>query len=120
MIVDQANYTVTAGSTVVTFKPDYLKTLTVGSHTFEMIWTDGTAGTNFTVAHPAPDTGVNTESKPAQVTDNKNNVTEANAKEEAPAADGPLTGDSADVVLWATLLLASLAGLAGMLRRRKR
>ncbi len=120
VIVDQANYTVTAGSTVVTFKPDYLKTLSVGSHTFEMIWTDGTAGTNFTVTQPAPDTSVNTESRPAQVTDNKNNVTEANAKEEAPAADGPLTGDSADVLLWTTLLLASLAGLAGMLRRRKR
>lgn len=119
-IVDRSNYTVTAGSTIVTFKPDYLKTLAVGSHTFEMIWTDGTAGTNFTVTQPAPDTSVNTESKPAQVTDNKNNVTEANEKEEAPAADGPLTGDSADVVLWATLLLASLAGLAGMLRRRKR
>ena len=116
-IVDKANYTVIAGSTIVTFKPDYMQTLAVGSHTFEMIWSDGAAETNFTVTGKAPDASVNTGSKPAQVTDNNKNVTEA--KEGNQTSDAPRTGDPVDVVLYAILLLASLAGVVGMLRRRK-
>lgn len=116
-IVDKANYTVIAGSTIVTFKPDYMQTLAVGSHTFEMIWSDGAAETNFTVTGKAPDASVDTGSKPAQVTDNNKNVTEA--KEGNQTSDAPRTGDPVDVVLYAILLLASLAGVVGMLRRRK-
>ena len=48
--VDPINYTVTEGSTIITFKPEYLKSLSAGNHSFELIWTDGTAATNFTVA----------------------------------------------------------------------
>ncbi len=118
VIVDKANYTVIAGSTIVTFKPDYMQTLTVGSHTFEMIWSDGAAETNFTVNRKALDASVDTGSEPVQVTDNNKNVTEA--KEENQTLDAPRTGDPVDVVLCAILLLASLAGTAGMLRRRKR
>ena len=37
-IVDEKYYTKKAGSTIITFKPEYLKTLSNGPHTIEMIW----------------------------------------------------------------------------------
>lgn len=36
--VDSANYDKSEGSTIITFKPEYLKTLSNGTHTVEMIW----------------------------------------------------------------------------------
>lgn len=37
-IVDPKNYDKSKGSTIITFKPEYLKTLSNGPHTVEMIW----------------------------------------------------------------------------------
>ena len=39
--VDSSNYTLTEGSTIVTFKESYLKSLSVGDHTFKIVLTDG-------------------------------------------------------------------------------
>ena len=62
-LVDEKYYTVKEGSTIVTLKADYLNTLTVGSHTLEIIWTDGSASTAFTVSAQtvveSPQTGDN-------------------------------------------------------------
>ena len=61
--VDAKYYTVKEGSTIVTLKAGYLNTLTVGSHTLEIIWTDGSASTAFTVSAQtvveSPQTGDN-------------------------------------------------------------
>ena len=61
--VDEKYYTVKEGSTIVTLKAGYLNTLTVGSHTLEIIWTDGSASTAFTVSAQtvveSPQTGDN-------------------------------------------------------------
>jgi hypothetical protein len=46
--VGSNNYTVTAGSTVVTFNAAYLSTLSKGSHTLEVVSTDGSASCEFT------------------------------------------------------------------------
>ena len=58
-LVDAKNYTVKEGSTVVTLKADYLNTLAVGNHTLEIVWTDGSASTTFTVKVDSPQTGDN-------------------------------------------------------------
>lgn len=47
--VDAANYTVAEGSTIVTLKPSYLETLSVGKHTLAIVSDTGTAETEFTV-----------------------------------------------------------------------
>ena len=47
--VDSSNYTVKEGSTVVTLKPSYLETLSVGKHTLAIVSDTGTAETEFTV-----------------------------------------------------------------------
>ena len=50
--VDGSNYTLTEGSTIVTFKESYLKTLSEGEHTFKIISSDGFASGKITVAKP--------------------------------------------------------------------
>lgn len=89
--VDPINYTVTEGSTIITFKPEYLKSLSAGNHSFELIWTDGTAATNFTVAE-------NTDQ----------------------SAKSPKTGEDFSMALCTVLLMVSCAGLAGIFAKRKR
>ena len=50
--VDGSNYTLTEGSTIVTFKESYLKTLSEGEHTFKIISSDGFASGKITVTKP--------------------------------------------------------------------
>lgn len=47
--LDPANYSIAEGSTVVTLKSTYLESLSNGSHTFTIVWSDGAASTTFTV-----------------------------------------------------------------------
>lgn len=49
-LLDRDNYSVRAGSTIVELKPAYLNTLAAGSHSMEILWTDGSASTEFTIA----------------------------------------------------------------------
>ena len=124
VVVDAKNYTVAKGSTIITFKGDYLKTLSTGSHTFELVWTDGSATTKFTIAAKA-DNGDNNNS------DNNNNDKNDDSDNDTvvignvssgnntvPAVIGaPKTGDASGI--WMTLFAVSLAGLAAMLVRKK-
>ena len=106
-LVDVKNYTVKEGSTIVTLKADYLNTLSVGNHTFEIIWTDGTATTRFTV--------IKSDSGSDEPKDNDGNQTDDNQQITAPK-----TGDNSHTVLWISLLGVSLAGLLSMMYVRKK
>ena len=58
--VNEENYTAISGSTVITLKPEYLETLSVGRHTLTVLYTDGKAGCGFEIrakADPAAQTG---------------------------------------------------------------
>lgn len=93
-IIDAKNYTAKEGSTIIILKADYLKTLSVGTHSFEIVWTDGSAVTNFKVSKNTDD-----------------------SQQPTP----PQTGDNSRPMLWVTLLAASLADLLALLgvRRKK-
>ena len=55
--------TVTKGSTVITFKSDYLKSLSAGTHNIVVNFTDNSVATTLTVTAPStPDTNTNTSS----------------------------------------------------------
>ena len=54
------NYTTASGSTIVTLKNAYLKTLSNGTHPIEIVWNGGTAATNFTVSKTASGGGGST------------------------------------------------------------
>lgn len=132
-LVDVRNYTVKEGSTIVTLKADYLNTLSVGNHTFEIIWTDGTASTRFTVsksdsgsAEPKDNDGNNgkndnTNNTPATALEDKNNNgTSGSQTDDNQQITSPKTGDNSHTVLWISLLGVSLAGLLSMIYVRKK
>ena len=132
-LVDVKNYTVKEGSTIVTLKADYLNTLSVGNHTFEIIWTDGTASTRFTVsksdsgsAEPKDNDGNNgkndnTNNTPATAPEDKNNTgTSGSQTDDNQQITSPKTGDNSHTVLWISLLGVSLAGLLSMIYVRKK
>ena len=49
VIVDNSNYTLTEGSTIVTFKESYLQSLSAGEHTFKIMSTDGFTSGKITI-----------------------------------------------------------------------
>ena len=90
------DYTPAKGSAIITFAADYLETLSVGEHKIRVTFKDG-------------ETSVVLKILAAIVTP-------------APAVDAtPTTGDTSMPILWATLILLSMAGaLVVVMRRRKR
>ena len=84
--LDEKNYTVKEGSTVVTLKADYVATLSAGEHTIGIVSASGTATTTFTVNVKA-------------VVDND--------------TKSPQTGDNSHMALWIALLFVSGAGVIG-------
>ena len=56
-VVDEENYTVKSGSTIVTLKASYLETLSVGKHDVALAWEGGSANTTLTIAADVPPTG---------------------------------------------------------------
>ena len=93
--LDEKNYTVREGSTVVTLKSDYVATLSAGEHTIGIVSESGTATTTFTVNAKA-------------VADND--------------TKSPQTGDNSHMALWIALLFVSggLLTVTGVYGKRKR
>ena len=50
-------YTAKSGSTVITFSKEYISTLKAGEHTLEIVSSDGSAKTKFTIVETPPETG---------------------------------------------------------------
>lgn len=128
-VVDPTNYTAREGSTIIELHADYLKTLSEGSHTFEIAWTDGTASTGFTVAKNTSgndDTGNNGNDDSNKDSNNDSSNNNSGSNNTAGSGDNtaqtlpgsPNTGDASG--LWIILFVASAAGLAVMLVRRKK
>ena len=91
-LIDAKNYTAVSGSTVITLKADYLKTLSVGTHQLAVFYTDGECSTNFEVKQTASE-----QTKPTGGKD----------------TTSPQTGDNSNLLLWAALLFVSGAGVLG-------
>ena len=128
-VVDPTNYTAREGSTIIELHADYLKTLSEGPHTFEIAWTDGTASTGFTVAKNTSgndDTGNNGNDDSNKDSNNDSSNNNSGSNNTAGSGDNtaqtltgsPNTGDASG--LWIILFVASAAGLAVMLVRRKK
>lgn len=84
------DYTAKAGSTVITLKPEYLKTLAPGTYKLDIVSEGGTASTNFTIKAPAP----------------------------TPVPNIPQTGDNGHPLLWLMMLAASMFIVVTALRRK--
>lgn len=155
-LIDSTNYIATEGSTIITLKADYLKTLSVGSHSFEIVWEDGMASTNFNVVKKTSDNdhnngdndnndddndnnnngNDNNNNSSTNAGDNKNNNANSNTNQAGlpgnkkndlsdtkgnhQSTTPAKTGDSTNLTLWITLLMASIAGITGIFTRRKK
>ena len=129
-VIDRANYEAKEGSTIITLKAEYLKTLATGSHTFAIVWNNGIAGTNFTVAantsgnNSGNNSNNNDSNHGSDNSGNNDSGNTAGAAANTAAASAqeldkvPATGDPFGI--WLTLFAISLIGLAGMLARRKK
>ena len=129
-VIDAANYGVKEGSTIITLKAEYLKTLAEGSHTFAIVWRNGIAGTNFTVAantsgnNSGNNSNNNDSNHGSNNSGNNDSGNTAGTAANTAAASAqeldkvPATGDPFGI--WLTLFAISLTGLVGMLARRKK
>lgn len=103
--VTAENYVLTEGSTIVTLKTSFLKTLGVGEHRLSVVSTTGTAETTFTVAEAA-------KPAPGQTTTTTTTTTTTSKPKKKDGKETlPESGDSAYVMAGAVLA----AGMAALL-----
>lgn len=111
--VDQSNYTVQEGSTIVSLNAAYLETLPVGKHTIAIVSDTGTATTEFTIVAAQENEGPVTNNHPDNPNDqlgNTNNQPNNGSSDVNPAL--PKTGDPVNMVLVIALALVAVAALA--------
>ena len=85
---------VVSGSTILTLKEEYLKTLSIGTHTLRFVYADGYAETQLTISAGTSSETPKPETKPTN-----------------PPTGTPQTGDNSMMPLWLTLMFASIAGI---------
>ena len=114
--VASENYVLTEGSTIVTLKTSFLKTLGVGEHKLSVVSTTGTAETNFTVteaAKPTPTPGS------SQTTTTTATTTSSKSKKKAGKETLPQSGDSAYIVAGAVFAAGAAALLLAWAMKRR-
>ena len=106
ILVDSKNYTSTSGSTIITFKKEFVDSLSAGEHTLKVTFTDGGETiTTFTVANVTSE-----------------NVTSENVISENVTSEvgNPKTGDNiTDYIVAGILSFIGLAGAGVLAYRRK-
>ena len=96
-LLDNDNYTSKSGSTIITLKDAYLKTLSVGEHTLKVAFSDnGEAITKFTIKEKQQNT--NTENTKNEENQENNNLANNDVKKDNTIVN-PKTGDNVIVYL---------------------
>ena len=114
--VASENYVLTEGSTIVTLKTSFLKTLGVGEHKLSVVSTTGTAETNFTVTEAAKPTPTPDSS---QTTTTATTTTTSKSKKKAGKETLPQSGDSAYVMAGAVFAAGAAALLLAWAMKRR-
>lgn len=109
--VASENYVLTEGSTIVTLKTSFLKTLGVGEHKLSVVSSTGTAETNFTVTEAAKPT-------PGQTTTTTTTTT-SKSKKKAGKTAMPSVGDTAYVMAGAVFAAGAVALLLAWAMKRR-
>lgn len=113
--VASKNYVLTEGSTIVTLKTSFLKTLGVGEHKLSVVSTTGTAQTTFTVAEAAKPTPTPDSSQTTTTT----TTTTSKSKKKASKETLPQSGDSAYVMAGAAFAAGAAALLLAWAMKRR-
>lgn len=98
--VDSENYTATSGSTVVTLKNEYLKTLSEDKHKITFVYKNGECSTNFEVK----------KTSEREICENSDTANTEEKEEQNENLLNPGTGDN-NMLLWASLISVSLVGM---------
>ena len=115
-LVDSTNYDSKSGSTVITLKDEYLKTLSVGEHTLKVAFSDnGEAITKFTIKEKQQNETQednkntnNTGNTEKEEQPENNNVTNNDVQKDNTSTN-PKTGDN--VIVYAVLFAIALLGI---------
>ena len=115
-LVDSTNYDSKSGSTVITLKDEYLKTLSVGEHTLKVTFSDnGEATTKFTIKEKQQNETQednkntnNTGNTEKEEQPENNNVTNNDVQKDNTNTN-PKTGDN--VIVYAILFAIALLGI---------
>ena len=106
-LVDSTNYDSKSGSTVITLKDEYLKTLSVGEHTLKVAFSDNReAITKFTIKEKQQNTNIE-DNKNEQKQEN-NNLTNNDVQKENAIAN-PKTGDN--VIVYFVMFSIAILGI---------
>ena len=106
-LVDPNYYTAKEGSTIITLKSSYMNTLSAGTHTIVILWTDGSASTTFTINANANDSS--NQNNNAGMNQNNNSLNKKDAV--------PKTGDTTPIA--GLFVLAMLSGVGLLLTKKK-
>ena len=130
MQIGAENYEAKSGSTIVTLKSSYLDTLTAGTHSLEILWTDGSASTAFAIQQSEsqkPDDNVkelNTNQNPANqnpANQNPQSVPQNNTEQtDSMKNESPKTGEDDNLLVLAAWLFLLGSGFAGVTYYRRR
>ena len=109
---------------MLTLKPEYLETLSVGQHSLTVMFDDADAVTvsfSVTEKEAAPAAG-NTNKKDTQKTDTQKSGTGNSSKTSEPAGAKhlPKTGDDSSIAGWTVMLAAAVISILFILIRRRR
>ena len=114
-LIDKSNYTAKEGSTIITLKASYLNTLSAGTHTVEILWTDGSASTTFTIKANTSDNSNNNQ--------NDNNNSDFSDDKPSSGTDkkdvAPKTEDNTPIVWLFILSILSGTGLIITIKKRR-
>lgn len=114
-LIDRNNYTAKEGSTIIMLKASYLNTLSAGTHTVEILWTDGSASTIFAIKANTSDNSNN----------NQNDNNNSDSSDDKPSSgtdkkdDVPKTGDNTPIVWLFILSILSGTGLIITVKKRR-
>jgi len=113
-----SNYTKTSGSTIITLKNDYLKTLAIGTYTLELGYVDGTKiETKFVVDKLYNNDEGNGESSEGEV----GGGAAGEAAQKPEKDDTPETGNNlkAERVMYTAILLITIVGVSVVAKLKK-
>lgn len=98
--IDKENYTAASGSTIVTLKNEYLKTLSVGEHKITFVYKDGKVSSNFEIKESRESTE-NSDNSEAKNFEENSNISKS---------DNPKTGDN-NILMYTSLFAASVLAI---------
>ena len=125
VVVDEKNYDKAEGSTIITLHPEFLSTLSVGTHTLSIDSASGSAATEFTIEEAMAEPSITetpsvTPTTAPSATTASTVATVTPAPTASPETKAPKTGDKSNVAIWMLLLFLSAEGIIVALQKSKK